>query len=129
MKFLIDECLSPSLAMLAREAGYPESTHVTWIGLKSRQDWALVRRAVAEGYVLVTQDRSDFTSLMEREATHPGLVCMNVAHGMMSLGVQQALFEHALTRIAGANLAGQNVEITLTSDKRIRLDMYPSRPA
>ena len=129
MKFLIDECLSPSLATLAREAGYPESTHVTWIGLKSQQDWALVRRAVAEGYVLVTQDRTDFTSLMEREPRHPGLVCMNVAHGMMSLGVQQALFEHALTQMADAPLAGQIVEITLTAERKVRLDMYPSRPA
>ena len=129
MKFLIDERLSPSLATLEREAGYPESTHVTWIGLKSRQDWALVRRAVAEGYVLVTQDRTDFTSLMEREHRHPGLVCMNVAHGMMSLGVQQTLFEHALTRMADAPLAGQIVEITLTAERKVRLDMYPSRPA
>ena len=129
MKFLIDECLSPSLAMLAREAGYPESMHVTWIGLKSRQDWALVRRAVADGYVLVTQDRTDFTSLMEREPTHPGLVCMNVAHGMMSLGVQQALFEHVLTQIADADLADRIVEITLAADRRVRLDMYPSKPA
>ena len=46
MKFLIDECLSPTLATLARERGYPESTHVTWLGLRARQDWALVRRAV-----------------------------------------------------------------------------------
>ncbi len=67
MKFLIDECLSPSLAVIARERGYPLSTHVTWLGLRARQDWALVRRAVADGYVLVTNDRADFTPLMERE--------------------------------------------------------------
>ena len=35
MKFLIDECLSPSLAAIARERGYPQSTHVTWLGLES----------------------------------------------------------------------------------------------
>lgn len=44
MKLLIDECLSPTLAAMARERGFPESTHVTWLGLRSRQDWALVRR-------------------------------------------------------------------------------------
>ena len=74
MKFLIDECLSPTLATLARERGYPESTHVTWLGLRARQDWALVRRAVADGYVLVTNDRGDFAPLIERERHHPGLV-------------------------------------------------------
>jgi hypothetical protein len=31
-KFLIDECLSPDLALLARERGFSESSHVTWLG-------------------------------------------------------------------------------------------------
>ena len=129
MKFLIDECLSPTLAAIARQRGFPESTHATWLGLRSRQDWALVRRAVEDGYVLVTHDSTDFTSLMERAPLHPGLVCMNVAHGLMSLGVQQGLFEHALTQITDVDLAGQVVEITLAADRTVRVDRYPSRPA
>ena len=72
MKFLIDECLSPTRAAIARPRGFPESTHATWLGLRSRQDWALVRRAVEDGYVLVTHDSTDFTSLMERAPLHPG---------------------------------------------------------
>ena len=107
MKFLIDECLSPTLATIARTRGFPESTHVTWIGLRSRQDWAIVRRAVDDGYVLVTNDSADFTSLMEREPVHPGLILLNMAHELMSLAVQQALFEHALGRVADDDLAGQ----------------------
>ena len=125
MKFLIDECLSPKLATIARTRGFPESTHITWLGLRSRQDWALVRRAVDDGYVLVTNDRADFTSLMEREPVHPGLVCVNMAHGLMSLAVQQALFEHALGRIADDDLAGQVLEVTLTADRTVRVDRYP----
>ena len=101
---------------------------MTWIGLRSRQDRVLIRRAVDDGYVLVTHDRADFTSLMEREPLHPGLVCMNVAHGLMRLGVQQALFEHALTQIADVDLAGQVVEIALAADRTVRVDRYPSRP-
>ena len=129
MKFLIDECLSPTLAGIARARGFPESTHVTWIGLRSRQDWQVVRRAVADGYVTVTQDTADFTLLMERESVHPGLLCMNVAHGLMSLDVQQALFEHALTWIGDADLGGQVVEITLLADMTVRVDRYTSPPA
>ncbi len=124
MKFLIDECLSPSLAVIARERGYPLSTHVTWIGLKARQDWALVRRAVADGYVLVTNDRADFTSLMEREPQHPGLVCITVAHGLMSLDVQTRLFDHALTLLSGEDLAGRVLEIALRADRTVRSDLY-----
>ena len=128
MKFLIDECLSPALARIARERGFPESTHVTWIGMRSRQDWAIVRRAVADGYVVVTQDTADFTLLMEREPAHPGLLCMTVAHSLMSLDVQQALFAHALARIADADLTGQVVEIALAADRTVRIDTRPSKP-
>jgi hypothetical protein len=32
-KFLIDECLSPDLAALARDRGFAESSHVTWLGI------------------------------------------------------------------------------------------------
>ena len=127
MKFLIDECLSPTLATIARTQGFPESTHVTWIGLRSRQDWAIVRRAVDDGYVLVTNDRADFTSLMEHEPVHPGLVCVNVAHELMSLPVQQALFEHVLGRVAD-DLAGQVLEVTLRANRTVRVDRYPSIP-
>lgn len=129
MKFLIDECLSPTLAAMARERGFAESTHVTWIGLRSRQDWALVRRAVDDGYVLVTHDSADFTALMECEPRHPGLVCMNVAHGLMSLDVQRRLFGYAMTQIADVDLSGQIVEIALTAERKVRLDRHPSSTA
>ena len=126
MKFLIDECLSPTLVAMALERGFPESTHVTWIGLRSRQDWALVRRAVDDDYVLVTNDSADFTALMEHEPRHPGLVCMNVAHGLMSLDTQQRLYGYALTLIADVDLSGQIVEITLTAERKVKIDRYPS---
>ncbi len=32
MKFLIDECLSPDLAEVARGRGFVESSHVVWMG-------------------------------------------------------------------------------------------------
>ena len=126
MKFLIDECLSPSLAALARERGYPLSTHVTWLGLRAREDWALVRRAIDEGYVLVTNDRADFTPLMQREPHHPGLVCITVAHGLMSLDVQTELFKQALICLEEEDIAGRVLEIALRADRTVRFDLYPS---
>ena len=129
MKFLIDECLSPSLAVIARNRGYPLSTHVTWLGLRAREDWALVRRAVAGGYVLVTNDRTDFTTLLEREPHHPGLVCITVAHGLMSLDVQTGLFEHALVHLEGHDIGDRVLEISLRADRTVRFDLYPSTVA
>jgi len=66
---------------------------------------------------------------MEREPIHPGLVCVNVAPGLMSLVVQQELFEHALERIPDDELAGQVLEVTLTADRSVRADRYASIPA
>ena len=97
--------------------------------LRAQQDWALVRRAVADEYVLVTNDRADFTPLMEREQRHPGLVCITVAHGLMSLDVQTRLFKHALTRSTGQDIAGRVLEVVLNADRTVRVDLYPSTNA
>jgi len=99
VKFLIDECLTPELVRLAHERGHGESTHVTWLGLRSRKDWSIVRRAVDDGYVLVTSNTTDFTPLLSRESVHAGLVCLNVVPGLMSLDVQKRLFALALDRL------------------------------
>ena len=108
---------------------YPLSTQMTWLGLRARQDWALVRRAVCDGYVLVTNDRTDFTTLVQREPHHPGLVCITVAHGLMSLDVQTRLFEYALIRLEGQDIAGRVLEIALRADHTVRYDLYPSTAA
>jgi predicted nuclease of predicted toxin-antitoxin system len=123
VKFLIDECLSPELVGEARARGSVESTHVTWLGLRSRQDWSIVRRAVDHGFVLVTNNTTDFTTLLGREDIHPGLVCLNVAPGLMSLDVQKRLFALALDRLTDEPI-NEVLEITLRADRSIRIDRY-----
>jgi predicted nuclease of predicted toxin-antitoxin system len=124
VKFLIDECLSPALAFVARERGYVESTHVTWLGLRSRTDRLLVRRAVNEDYVLVTNNTTDFTVLIGREDVHPGLVCLNVAPGLMSLGVQKQLFALALDRLRDNEPINEVLEVTLLEDQSVNVERY-----
>lgn len=51
MKFLIDECLNPELAAIAREQRF-HSMHVTWIGLRSKSDRAIVQHAVEGDWAL-----------------------------------------------------------------------------
>jgi predicted nuclease of predicted toxin-antitoxin system len=68
VKFLIDECLSPELVGIARKRGHGESTHVAWLGMRSRKDWTIVRRAIDDGYVLVTNNTTDFRSLLAQLA-------------------------------------------------------------
>lgn len=60
MNFLVDECLSQRLAMMARDRGYAESSHVHWLGLGGIQDWNLIHRAVDEDWTLVTKNSYDF---------------------------------------------------------------------
>ncbi len=124
MKFLIDECLSPDLVRLAHERGHGESTHVTWLGLRSRGDWSIVRRAVDDGYVLVTNNTTDFTPLLRRESAHAGLVCLNVAPGLMSLDVQRRLFALALDRLGDVEPINELLEVTLQEDRSVRIERY-----
>ena len=73
MKFLIDECLSPELVALARSRGFHESTHVTWLGMRSRRDWTIVQRAIDEGFVLVTNNTVDFSRCTNAKRSMPVL--------------------------------------------------------
>jgi predicted nuclease of predicted toxin-antitoxin system len=124
VKFLIDECLSSELVALAHERGHGESTHVAWLGLRSRKDWSIVRRAVEDGYVLVTNNTIDFTSLLGEESVHAGLVCLNAAPGLMSLDVQRRLFALVLDHLGDIEPINELLEITLLEDRSVRVERY-----
>ena len=85
-----------------------------------------MRHALAGGYVLVTNDKGDFAPLIERERRHPGLICIMVAHGMMSLDVQTRLFEYGLRQLAEQDIAGRVMEIALDADRAVRVAIYLS---
>ena len=124
MKFLVDECVSPKLVLMARDRGFVESTHVTWLGLRSKPDWIIVRCARNEGYTLVTNNTADFTRLIGREREHSGLVCLNVAHGLMNLECQLCLFDHALRQMPSDGLSNTVLEVTLSGDGAVQADRY-----
>ena len=79
MKYLTDECLSPELATLARDHGHLESTHLSWLGLAGQPDRVITRRAIDDGYVLVTHNTVDFRPLYGREEIHVGLIALQIA--------------------------------------------------
>ena len=109
---------------MARARGHGELMHVTWLGLRSRKDWSIVHRAIDDGYVLVTNNTTDFMSLFRRQKVHAGLVCLNVAHGLMSLGVQQRLFALALDRLGDSEPVNEVLEITLLEDRSVKIERY-----
>jgi hypothetical protein len=122
VKFLIDECLSPDLAKLARESGYPESSHVRWLGLAGAKDHVVTRRAVDDGYVLVTHNTTDFRGLYGREDLHVGLVTFNTAPGLMSLDLQLRLF--LLARNWAAGRRGTKYWITVDADRAVTIERF-----
>ncbi len=90
-KLLIDECPSSELALMARERGHHEASHVVWIGKSGWKDWELKRLLLAEDWVLVTRNSDDFRGLREMPGSkgqysnvsiHAGLICLNAAAGM-----------------------------------------------
>lgn len=113
-----------ALVTLARARGFHESTHVTWLGMRSRKDRAIVRRAANEGFVLVTNNTVDFTALYEREAIYAGLVCLNVAPGLMRLDIQKSLFALALDRLGASEPVNEALEVSLTADGAAIVEKY-----
>ena len=108
----------------SRSRGHGESTQVNWLGLRSRKDWSIVRRAVADGYVLVTNNATDFRALVGGEDVHAGLVCINMAANLMSLEVQRRLFALALDRLGDHEPINELLEITLDERKVVHIERY-----
>ncbi|WP_172831077.1 DUF5615 family PIN-like protein [Rhizobium leucaenae] len=60
MKLLIDECLSPQLAVRAQAAGYGESSHVVWMGKQGWKDHQLKPVILDGDWTFVTRNSIDF---------------------------------------------------------------------
>jgi hypothetical protein len=122
MKFLVDECLSPKLAELAREWGHADASHVAWIGKLSWKDWEL-KKVILEGdWTFVTRNSDDFRGSRHDPGNrgqyadvdiHAGLICLNGPVGM-DREQQLELFRKALYELSTDNdLVNQVLEVTL----------------
>jgi hypothetical protein len=62
--------------------------------------------------------------LYQRAKIHAGLVCLNVAPGLMSLDIQTQLFLLALDRIGNAEPINEAFEVTLAADGAVLVERY-----
>lgn len=134
-KFLIDECLSPTLVAAAHAAGHVESTCVRDRGLAGTKDWELMTVVVTQDFTLVTHNAKDFRGegedapggLHAKQEIHAGLVCLNseMQEGM-DLDLQRVLFDVALEELAvRADLINQALEVTMEADgDTVRIKFY-----
>lgn len=73
MRFFIDECLSPVLAVRLNERGI-DAYHPLHRGQRGDPDHVVLACCVAEDRIIVTENARDFRALLGREAMHPGLI-------------------------------------------------------
>jgi uncharacterized protein DUF5615 len=121
-KLLIDECLSAELALMARERGHHESSHVVWIGKSGWKDWELKQVLLDEGRVLVTWNCKDFRGPKDAPGTkgvladvrlHAGLICVDGPTGM-DLNLQRLLFGIVLEELdRQPDLTNQVLEVVI----------------
>ena len=94
------------------------------MGLRSAQDWQLVRFAIDHDWVIVTHNSAHFKELVGRATVHPGLVCFNVKHGMMNVEVQKRLFHLALTQLQDSDPVNEVLEISHDGNSVVRAETY-----
>jgi hypothetical protein len=120
-KFLIDECLSPALALLARERGFVESSHVTWLGKTGWKDWELKEFILEGDWTFVTRNSIDFRGPANSPGSqgqyadvplHAGLVCIN-GPDRMTAEIEVELLDIILDAIGTGELINQAIEIRL----------------
>jgi predicted nuclease of predicted toxin-antitoxin system len=125
LKFLIDECLSPSLAQLARDRGYHESFHVSWLGKAGWKDWELKDLILSGDWTFVTRNSIDFRGAAERPGSkgqyadvpiHAGLACIN-GPARMTARIEVELFAAVLDEIQSlAHLVNEVIEVNLPEE-------------
>ena len=123
LKFLIDECLSPSLVDIALQQGHHQSTCVRNRGWAGKLDHEITQFAQDEDFTLVTHNARDFRGagehqpggLFSRLEVHAGLVCITGED--LNLELQQDLFKVALTELESMDdLVNKCLEVQLIGD-------------
>jgi hypothetical protein len=133
-KLLIDECLSAELALMARERGHHDASHVVWIGKSGWKDWELKEFLLHEDWVLVTWNCKDFRGpkdvpgsrgVLANVPLHAGLVCIDGPTGM-DLELQRLLFQFVLEELDHQpDLTNQVLEVAIDeSGERVDIVRY-----
>jgi predicted nuclease of predicted toxin-antitoxin system len=125
VRFLIDECLSVDLVIVAGESGR-EAQHVAHVGRAGWKDWNVVRYASDGDFILVTNNASDFRQLYAAQPLHAGLIILIPAVNRV---MQQRLFKAALDELATVGEPVNRVlEVDLNGDE-VTLTLYDLPPA
>jgi predicted nuclease of predicted toxin-antitoxin system len=76
VRFFIDECLSPQLAIRLNHAGRHDAVHPLHVGRRGAPDHSVLAWCIEEDRIMVTQNARDFRRLIGRTELHPGLIIL-----------------------------------------------------
>lgn len=123
MRFLLDNNLSPKLAVALSRAGH-DALHVRDIGLAGASDETIIGRARADERVLISAD-SDFGTLLARSnASQPSFLLLRRANGRRALD-QAAVILDNLEVLAEDLAAGA---VVVLGDATVRIRRLPMNP-
>jgi predicted nuclease of predicted toxin-antitoxin system len=119
-RFLINENLSPMLALHLRATHGFDAVHVNAVGLRGAPDPRVLAYATVEDRIIVTSNADDFRKLARRATAHPGLAVLRDAVGrqqQMILGTALALaIDAAIAR--GGTARGRLFEVDASARVR-----------
>jgi predicted nuclease of predicted toxin-antitoxin system len=116
VKFLVDECLSPGLAIRLSAAGH-DSVHALDRGLQGRPDAEVMSVAQSEGRALVTADTDFGELLVTNETIVPSLILIRGWTG--GAGAQASLILSNLFGIED-DLNGGAIVVIMNDRIRVR---------
>ena len=113
MTFLIDECLHPSLVVVAEERDHQEH-YLVYLGMQGWKDPDVLKRVAERDYTLVTNNAADFRRLYADLDLHAGLIIIvpNVPPKQ-----QQILFKAVLNHLGTKVLVNTVVEVEFEGDQ------------
>ena len=120
MKFLVDNALSPNLAVGLRAAGY-DVVHLRDIGLASASDAEVFQIALADSRVIVSEDTGFATLLALRNAVKPSVLLFRGIQDRSAANLL-SLLQTNIAAVTGDLDAGAVVVIENT---RIRIRRLP----
>jgi len=123
MRFLVDNALSPQVAVLLHQAGH-DAVHVRDYGMSASHDAEIFERAAAEDRIIVSAD-TDFGRLLAlRSTTKPSVVLFRGATPRLPTE-QVKLLVANLTQIE--NDLGSGALVAIESS-RVRIRALPIQP-
>lgn len=113
MRFFIDECLSPQLAIRLNSTGQHDAVHPLHVGRRGAPDYRVLAWCIEEDRIIVSQNARDFRRLIGRTDLHPGLIILPSVGREKTWALLQAAIEFLECR-------GQPMEIIVNHVLEVR---------